>query len=461
LSIRDAAIKEVYVARFVQATRAFTCWLLFVVLMGAVLAAGANQPVAWVLMCMAVFLLFCVTLLLDALQDRPPAINALWLPAVLYGGALAWGALQMAHSLFPADWAHPVWALVPEVEGAVSADPSAGLHVLMRLACYGMIFWMAVRSAENPRTAYNLLRAFAIFSMALAAYGFYASQSGSNPLLGTEGASRVTASFVNRNHYATFAGFGLVACTALLLRSTSSWERQRRKALASLLESLFAGGWVWILGILLCGGALMFSESRGGALAALIGVLTLLTTLRLRGGRAAVGPVLIIASIVGLVLLSASTATVTRMMASSGEEARFAVYPQIWAQALERPWLGHGLGAFEDVFRAALPVEAAFGAWDKAHNSYLENALELGLPAAAAFYLALGLIGWQLLQGLLQRRRDRAPVAVAFACFLLAGFHAFFDFSLQMPALAGFFAWLIGIGYVQSVSSGQLSGDPT
>jgi O-antigen ligase len=147
------------------------------------------------------------------------------------------------------------------------------------------------------------------------------------------------------------------------------------------------------------------------------------------------------------------------MMVTSDEAGRFAVYPLVWEAALQRPLLGHGLGAFEDVFRAFVPVEAAVGAWDKAHNSYLENLFELGLPAALALYLALFLVGWRLLRGLLQRKRDRAPVAVAFACFLLAGFHAFFDFSLQMPGLAGFFAWLIGIGYVQSFSSAQLSGD--
>lgn len=444
------------------ALRMLTGWGLFVVLWGGVLALGANRPVSWILMSLLILILFGITLLLDMIQKRPNALNGVWLPIAFYLCALTWGLIQLLPSVSPENWAHPLWALVPESSTHISATPSQGAHVLMRLAAYGMVFWIAVRTAATPRIAYTYLRAFAIFSMALAAYGIYAVNTGSNIFLGDLASQHLSASFVNRNSYATFAGFGLLASLGLLLRAAGSWERQRRRALLGLLEGLLSGGWLWITGILLCGGALMLTQSRAGAVAALIGVLTLLTTIRTRGSKAAYGPVLIIGAITAVVLYSASAGTVERIVETDGtSDGRFLVYPRIWELVMERPLLGHGLGAFEDVFRAAVPVEAATGAWDKAHNSYLENALELGLPAAAAFYLALALIGLRLLRGLLSRRRDRAPVAVAFSCFLLAGFHAVFDFSLQMPALAASFAWLIGIGYVQSFSSSELNDTPS
>lgn len=432
----------------------FAGWLLFLALSGATLALGANRPFSWTVLCFFALLTATIVIVTNILAKRPRMLDAVWLPGILYAGALLWGAIQLTPGLVPQGWAHPFWADLPDSQPTlISADPSHGRHVLMRLASYGLIFWVAVRCFDTPRAAYNGLRAFALFSMGLAFYGIYAGQSGENMLLGDLASNRVTASFVNRNSYATFAGFGLVTCLALLLRASGSWERQRRRAFVGILEGLFSGGWLWILGLLLCGGALMLTQSRAGAMAGVIGVLTLLTTLHARGRGAAVGPVLLFGGIVAMVLISASTSTVNRFLTTSGEEGRFAVYPEIWATALERPLLGHGLGSFQDVFRGAVPVEAAFGAWDMAHNSYLENILELGLPAAIAFYLALALVGLRLLRGLLQRRRDRTPIAVAFACFLLAGFHAVFDFSLQMPALAGFFAWLIGIGYAQSFAS--------
>ncbi|WP_169776431.1 O-antigen ligase, partial [Escherichia coli] len=56
------------------------------------------------------------------------------------------------------------------------------------------------------------------------------------------------------------------------------------------------------------------------------------------------------------------------------------------------PWTGIGLGTFQDVFPAYRTGDlTSRGLWDKAHNSYLENALELGIPAMLALHLAIGL----------------------------------------------------------------------
>ena len=443
-------------SRFVFIARSSLAWGLFSTLALATLSLGANRPVAWVFMGLFVLIFAAGMAVLDLLERPPHALGAIWLPALLYLLALLWGAGQILPGIWPQDWAHPFWNLVPEAAGHVSADPGQGQHVLLRLACYGLIFWIAARGALSPQAAHRQLQAFALFSSLLAAYGIYAHMSGSNPLLGDWASDVVSASFVNRNSYATFAAFGLVTCLALLLRASNSWETQRRRALAGMIEGLFAGGWIWIAGIVLCGGAVMMTQSRGGAVATLIGLITVLSTLRLRGVRAVFGPGLIFGAITVLVLASASGGVVSRMLTTSDETGRFAVYPQVWEQVMARPLLGHGLGAFEDVFRASVPVEAAVGAWDKAHNSYLENMLELGLPAAAVFYLALAFIGWRLLRGVMTRRRDRAPVVIGFACFLLAGFHAGFDFSLQIPALAGFFSWLTGIAYAHSFSSTKM-----
>lgn len=443
----------------VKSARALLSWGLFVVLAVSTLALGANRPVSWTLMALAVIVLFAVTLLLDALDKRPRVLNRLWFPALLFLGALAWAVLQMTPGVAPAAWAHPVWALAPEAAPRVSADPVQGQHILMRLAAYAMVFWMALRAHQDQDSALRALKAFALFSMALAAFGLYAAQTGENPILGPLASPNVSASFVNRNNYATFAGFGLVVCLALLLRGSARAQSRRNNALAGFIDNLLSGGWIWIAGITLCGGALMLSLSRGGAAAAALGVLVLLGTQRLRGGVAGVLPLVLIGGVVGAVFLSASTGTIARIV-EAGEQMRFAVFPAIVDAIAERPLLGHGLGSFHTVFRASVPVEAAVAEWDMAHNSYLENAFEMGLPAAAAFYLALLAIGVRLWRGVIRRKRGRAIVSAALACYLLAAFHALFDFSLQMPALAAFFAWLMGIGYAQSFPRDEIGGAP-
>ena len=93
-----------------------------------------------------------------------------------------------------------------------------------------------------------------------------------------------------------------------------------------------------------------------------------------------------------------------------------------------------------------------------AHNSYLENMFELGLPAAGAFYAALLLVGLRLLAGLSVRQRGRTVLAFAFGAYVTAAFHSGFDFSLQMPALAAVFAWILGVGYAQSFPEKEMDG---
>lgn len=439
-----------------QKARLLVGWTIFALLMGMTLALGANRPVSWTFLALAVMALFLVSLVLDAIEKQPRAFNRIWLPAILYLGFLLWGVIQILPGMLPAAWTHPVWGFAPDQPGRISADPAQGVHILMRLASYAMVFWIALRCGRDKETVLRYFKGFALFSAALAAFGIYAYGKGENPIVGELATNVVSASFAGRNAYATFAGFGLIVNLALLLRAASWAQEGRKSILAGGIEAITSGGWIWVAGITLCAGALLLSQSRGGAGAAIIGVLILLSTQRVRGEKASLGPALIVGAILLLIFVAGSTGTIDRLLTDSEENGRFAVYPAVVAAISERPLLGNGLGAFHTVFRAWVPLESAWGEWDMAHNSYLENIFELGLPAALALYAALGLIGLRLFQGVRTRRRNRAPVAIAFACFMLAGFHALFDFSLQMPAIAAFFAWILGLGYAQSFPATDL-----
>ncbi len=91
------------------------------------------------------------------------------------------------------------------------------------------------------------------------------------------------------------------------------------------------------------------------------------------------------------------------------------------------------------------------------HNSYLENAYELGLPAAVSFYLALLLIILVIARGARVRRNNRIITRVTLSCAVAAALHSGFDFSLQVPAIASLFAFILGIGYAQSFSRAESS----
>ena len=130
-------------------------------------------------------------------------------------------------------------------------------------------------------------------------------------------------------------------------------------------------------------------------------------------------------------------------------DGRIAAWEMTLQAIAERPLLGYGHGAYQELFFLAHgPEFGRTGIWDHAHNDYLQAAAELGLPAAGALWLALLLLWGLCLTGAVARRR-LYPL-VASTAGVLVGLHALTDFSLLMPAVAMTFAAILGIGCAQS-----------
>ncbi|MEO1189044.1 MAG: O-antigen ligase family protein, partial [Pseudomonadota bacterium] len=358
-------------------------------------------------------------------------------------------------------WMCPLWLLVPEATPSISANPISGQHIVMRLTTYGMIFWIAINATANRNRALWLVKSFAVFSAGLAVFGLLAVIAGFNPILQGFATSNVSATFINRNSYATYAVFGLVANLALYLRMVRTEQESvgsGRKHLRAFIEAFFSGAWLFGFGAMLCLSAVLLSGSRAGTAAAIVAVLALFACLTQRQRQNAMLWISL-AVVLGAVATTLSETVATRVLQTQGD-GRFIIFPHVIDGILDRPLLGHGLGAFHDTFRARVPLEAAGAEWERAHSSYLENAYELGLPAAAILYLSLLWIGIVLLRGVRIRRRDRLFPSVAFACFSAGALHSLVDFSLQIPAIAAMFAFLTGIGWAQSWPSAARRSEP-
>lgn len=421
--------------------------LAFVLL--SAIALGANRPATWTMLSIGISALFFAITILNALWGSAPALRSAAIPGFLYLLVVTWSLFQILAS---PGVTHPVWDLVPEARPRLSADPATGMHVVIRLLCYGMAFWIAASVARAPVLARRLIMAIAWFSSALAIYGLYAYLIGDNPILGFQANNEVlTATFVNRNSYALFAVFGVLA-NLVLLQHHMKADREGG-SLRDGLEAFFRIGWIYGFGIFLGLSAIALTQSRAGAVAMLVGLVAYFAGSRKRRSNRGTLYIALMLGLVLLVLLAAGSNLIDRLLTSPDEGGRFVVYPSIVAAILERPIWGHGLGAFHDMFAVYLKQEAAVAEWNLAHNSYLENAFEMGLPAAVLFYLALALIALRLFYGVLTRRRGRRFPVFALACLAAGAFHALFDFTLQMPATASLFAIILGIGYAQSFSS--------
>ncbi|WP_162798032.1 O-antigen ligase family protein [Sulfitobacter sp. JL08] len=421
--------------------------LALVAVLASVLLQGGNTPIAWSLLALVLLSVLFIQMFIGQMTPVPLAVQRLVFPGLLFLGALGWAWVQ-AGTAFDPDYAHPFWSYVPASPPSISADPGQGRHALMRLLCYASIFLVMVWTCIDAQRAALALKGIAIFSMVISAYGLFAFATGYNFFLEDFAtASLVQSTFVNRNNFATYGIFGVFANLAAVLHAST----RQPNTLKAQLEGFFSGTWIYALGFLVCVGAVSLTQSRAGAIAGLFGLAVFLWAWP--KGKARIWDKVMLALLVAILFflaLTSATGLTERLIATSAEEARFVIYPIVVEAIADRPLLGHGLGAFHDAFRPYVPMDVSGREWVYAHNTYLELIFGLGLPAATAFFLALILIFWRIYQGARKRRTNRVFSCFALACAATAAFHSAFDFSLQMPAVAGLFAAILGMGFAQS-----------
>ena len=133
-------------------------------------------------------------------------------------------------------------------------------------------------------------------------------------------------------------------------------------------------------------------------------------------------------------------------------EARVEAFANVNQAVADNPVLGFGYGTFADSFRLYDRVEDTVH-YDRAHNTWLENIFEMGIPAALALFLSLAAATLTCLKGVWRRHRDWVYPATGVAASVLVVSHALVDFSLQIPAVAVLYAGILGAACAQAQSS--------
>ncbi len=126
----------------------------------------------------------------------------------------------------------------------------------------------------------------------------------------------------------------------------------------------------------------------------------------------------------------------------------------------EKPLLGVGLGNWKvDILQYENQHSPHFLYMYKAHNDFLEHAVETGIPGGLLFISVFLLMGWQFVQ--LFRARARAPDLLFLAGFLavagLASYavDAFFNFPAARPAIGILWAIFLAAGIAAAVKHRQ------
>ncbi len=346
--------------------------------------------------------------------------------------ALAVVVLTLLQAVPGLPGAHPVWtdlgdALGRTPPGTWSMTPGAALSNAVLVAAAAASLWLGSRARGTVREQGPVLIAAAAALAAL--YGLLVLRAGSEQVLWlAKPAYRdvATGPFISRNAFAAFLGVGLMALAAAV------WPACRRGGAP--------GWWAAAIGLTILAG-LGASASRGGIAATVLALTVVAAHWAWHDGRPRVR-LATGASLLGLVLAGAAVLAPRLAAVPEALERRAAIHRMALEAVGQRPWLGHGAGASEAVFRQLRPDDLAFVV-TRAHSVCLDAALAWGVPAAVALLVA----GAALAVTCARAGRGGDPAGVAgLGCCVLLGAHGLIDSAPLVPGVALPALWLIGAG---------------
>ena len=440
-------------------------WILIFIVGFAPLPLGANRPIAWSFLSLLAGSMLIFWGLATTLKKYDLALSSKRiLPvAIPFLAVILWVFTQLL-GITPESWHHQAWSnlnifATSDTRGSISVNNFNTATALMRLLTYGAVFWIALNLSRAPHRAYKALFAFAIIGLVYATYGLIIEFSGSQSILWyTKWAYKndLTSTFVNRNSYATYAGLGLVVTLGLLFheyRMVMSDRLDARKSILFIFDSLNLRMVLLIIAAPVLTSAIILTHSRAGLFSVTIGVAVLCTAYAFTRGintKKVLTLALLVAIFGGLFFTLSGKVVSDRMTHISGSaDGRLTYYKLIIDKIQEAPITGIGYGNFLDISWSIRNQKISIF-WDKVHNTYLETALELGLPATFILLMTLVIIFTVLCIGLRTRYRDGIYPAIGIAVIALIGVHALVDFSIQIPAVAIGFSMILGVAYSQA-----------
>ena len=382
---------------------------------------------------------------------------ALWLlPAAL---SVAFTALQ----LMPFSAQNPLMAYVHPLytETAarlqtstfyLSVNPAAGLLPLLTTLAMGLAFVTAFLISQNKNQ--TLHKGLVWLISGLSVYGLVVYGMGNSWVLAMPKVfyqESLSATFINRNTFGTVAGLGVLLSLHALAATLPQLPPARRATFKQrskvFMHISLKKGWPFMVLALLNMIALLLTLSRGALAATLLalGVWYGIIWLKARGGRPFWGIMGLIAFVMALVSLTAfSPKLEARLNQAHAAVVDRAAINHVSSKAIAaNPWVGYGAGTYNEVYRmfVSTPNKVAIG---HAHNSWLEIAVEKGLPATALWLLTLAIMAYKLAQTVVTSRGRYPQAATGLAALMLLGLHGWVDFSPHNPGVAVLMAVLMG-----------------
>ena len=385
-----------------------------------------------------------------------------WVALSIVLASTAYICLQIAW--FPGNpLAHAMWEpagrLIGFEGGSISVAPGATWRALPSLIIPYLVFVMALRLHQDDIAAQSLWQRLAIFGGVIAIYGIVQQVFFPEWVLfdKREYTDSLRANFVNRNNTAAFLALAALGLLALII---TKWHHlnpqiffERLKTLQFLDRPKYIYFIIYIFLFFFTVLAIYLTKSRAGAIFASISLLgAILVWLRsMRSSkftRARWAATVLIVVLTALVFAqSFAGRTVHRAEISGVDENRICTYQAILSGIADHAVFGTGFGSFSEIFPTYRRIECGIhGRWARAHNSFLEGYLGLGLPFLAILGVSLFYLTQALRTGYRDRRRLRIISISNAAMLVFIALHSMLDFPLQIHGLAVYFAGFLGAG---------------
>ncbi|MCH8045823.1 MAG: O-antigen ligase family protein [Planctomycetes bacterium] len=352
----------------------------------------------------------------------------------------------------------PLWTSAAEPGAAqgvwsqISLAPEATRGGLAVYLAYGMLFVVAVQRMRRLSDVERMIKWIACLAAVMATFGIlqFITSNGKfmwvyeHPYRDT--LDRVKGSFINHNHFAHLLALGigpLIWWVQRSLRDHASGEQQGGRAVPGSFSSRPQFNWqialpIAALAVVLFAG--LMSLSRSGAVVMLLATLVCIAIYyraKLIGrpmllGIGATGCLVV----AGLYVYGATQVSerLDDFAAGSIEQLDAnSARRDVWAaviQAIPDYWIaGSGVGSHQHVVPMYLERQREF-IYSHAESSYLQIALETGLPGSLLVLCGIGLCGWWCIGGLLRSSSSRITAAMgAVAASLAASMaHSLVDF---------------------------------
>jgi len=453
--------------------------LFFLLLLVGPLPMGANRDWAWAPMVVVIGLI-AVLVAFGLAGGAGFAVRSdekvpLLVLSIFFVATVAAALLQML-PIAPQAGSAPYYAQAAKIFGrtesaVISVAVDTSLADLMKCVACGLVFLVARAICASENGARALLMTLIASALLVMGYGILMKREADSCYVGSflkkagdyiAGSDHclMSGTFVSSNAFACYLGMAVMAALALIFNDRRSRRQRLEEELGeeegeNRLVKWLTGSRIALMGVgFFLFGGVMISGSRAGFAATVVGAAALGYILmhgRWRS-RAHLSKTLFAAILVaGAAALIAGSSLLHKIShLPSGDAVNRIVIWRTTLQAIEKsPWLGWGLGSYQDVFTTLQPNDMTQPN-DKAHSTPLETIVELGIPAAVVAMIAVALPWWICLRGALRRRRHRYLMGAAFAVATVPILHSMVDFSLQMPAIAFMVSAFLGMGWAQA-----------